>query len=817
MKKTFKTLILFSFLVISMAATAQQTGNDIISGKINGVGKPIEAALVSLLNAKDSSLVKTTITDKNGNFGFNPTKNGSYILSASFVGYTKTYSPVLTFNGNLVPPYSLNLTPLSNDLAGVSVTSKKLLIEVQPDKMVVNVEASPTNVGATALEVLEKSPGISVDKDGNISLKGKEGVMIYMDGRPTYLSGQDLANLLRNMQSSQLDQIEIMTNPPAKYDAAGNAGIINIKTKKTKIFGLNGSVSAGVGQGVYNRTNQNATINYRKNKVNVFGNISHNQNTAFQNISIDRRFIDNSSKQITSFFEQVNDSKRTNDNYSAKAGLDYFASQKTTLGLVANGFNNSHDDITPGDINIFDNAHTKLSNTQALSKSKDTWTSYGVNAYLRHVFDSTGKELNIDIDNLRYDRSNSVGVYNQYYTASGMPGAKGDTLLGSLPQIIDIYSFKADYIHPLKKGAKLEAGIKSSFVNTDANAIYDSVTYGKTVRDLNRSNHFQYKENVNAAYINFSKPLSTKLSMQLGLRAEHTHAMGNQITTNIQFDRNYVQLFPTAYFQYTINKNNNVGVNYGRRIRRPDYESLNPFVEFLDRYTYEQGNPLLRPQISDNIELTHTFKGFLSTTLNYSQTNDIIQQVLIQDNSNNTTFIKQDNIASQRQVGLSVNAYNQYTKWWSGNIYVNAFYNKFNGLINNAPVTLDATSVMANISQQFKFKKGWSAELSGFARTRALESIFNIGAFGVMNVGVGKQVMHNKGSIRLNVRDILWSQKISGYTKYDNVDANFRQVQDSRVVNLSFTYRFSKGKASTQQRQRSGAEDEKSRVGGANN
>ncbi|MCA6447845.1 MAG: TonB-dependent receptor family protein, partial [Chitinophagaceae bacterium] len=263
--------------------------------------------------------------------------------------------------------------------------------------------------------------------------------------------------------------------------------------------------------------------------------------------------------------------------------------------------------------------------------------------------------------------------------------------------------------------------------------------------------------------------------------------------------------------------NNNVGVNYGRRIRRPDYESLNPFVEFLDRYTYEQGNPLLRPQISDNIELTHTFKGFLSTTLNYSQTNDIIQQVLIQDNSNNTTFIKQDNIASQRQVGLSVNAYNQYTKWWSGNIYVNAFYNKFNGLINNAPVTLDATSVMANISQQFKFKKGWSAELSGFARTRALESIFNIGAFGVMNVGVGKQVMHNKGSIRLNVRDILWSQKISGYTKYDNVDANFRQVQDSRVVNLSFTYRFSKGKASTQQRQRSGAEDEKSRVGGANN
>jgi hypothetical protein len=817
MKKIFKTLFLFSFSAISMAATAQQNPKDLISGKIYGAGKPTEAALVSLLNAKDSSLVKTAVSDKNGNFGFNPSKNGAYLLSANLVGYTKTYSSVFTFNGSPLTPYDLNLAPSTKQLNEVTVTSKKPLIEVQPDKMVVNVEASPTNAGATALEVLEKSPGISVDKDGNISLKGKEGVMVYMDGRPTYLSGQDLVNLLRNMQSNQLEQIEIMTNPPAKYDAAGNAGIINIKTKKTKIFGLNGSVSAGVGQGIYNRTNQNATINYRKNKVNVFGNISHNQNTSFQNISIDRRFIDNSSKQITSFFEQVNNSKRTNDNYSAKVGLDFFASKKTTLGFVANGFNNAHDDITPGDINILSTTRTKISNTQALSKSKEKWMGYGLNAYLRHIFDSTGREINIDIDNLKYDRSNNIGVYNQYYTPTGMPASKGDTLLGSLPQVIDIYSFKADYSHPLKKGAKLELGVKSSLVNTDANAIYDSVTYGKTVRDVNRSNHFIYKENINAAYINFSKPLTTKLSMQLGLRAEHTHARGNQVTTNIQFNRNYVQLFPTAYFQYTLNKNNSVGINYGRRIRRPDYESLNPFIEFLDRYTYEQGNPLLRPQISDNIELTHTFKGFLNTTINYSQTNDIIQQVLIQDNSNNTTFIKQENIASQRQIGLSVNAYNQYTKWWSGNIYVNVFYNKFSGLINNAPVTLDATTAMANISQQFKFKKGWSGELSGFYRTPALESIFNIGAFGVMNLGVSKQVMKNKGSIRLNVRDILWSQKISGYTKYDNVDANFRQYQDSRVVNLSFTYRFSKGKASTQQRQRSSADDEKSRVGGANN
>ena len=815
MKNLTKTLFLFMVLVMSIALKAQQNAY-LINGTVKSNQVPVESVLVSLLKSTDSSLVKTSLSDKNGLFAFEKVAVGNYFISANLVGYQKVFSQSILFigNGNIQLP-DLQLVSTNKQLAEVTVNSKKPLVQQLTDRMVINVDASPTNVGANALEVLEKSPGITVDKDGNISLKGKEGVMVYMDGRPSYLSGQDLANLLRNMQANQLDQIEIMTNPPAKYDAAGKAGIINIKTKKNKVFGFNGSVTIGYGQGVYSRNNQSVNLNYRKNKINVFGNIGHNDRESFQNLSINRSFIDNSSKKIISLFEQNTIMRNSNSSYNGKIGADYFVDKKTTIGIVVNGFINPNEQLSEGNINIFNASHSLQSNTKAISNSNNKWKNIGSNFNIRRLLDTVGREITFDADYLKYNSSNNQALSNAYFNQSGIPTVKPDTLLGYLPQSINIYSAKIDYTHPLKKGAKLEAGLKSSYVTTDANALYDSLISGKRVNDIGRSNHFIYKENINAAYINFSKPFNEKFSMQLGLRAEHTHARGNQITTNIQFDRNYIQFFPTAYFQYNLNKSNSFVINYGKRIRRPDYESLNPFVEFLDKYTFQQGNPYLVPEFSHNIELSHTFKGFLTTTLNYTNTTDIIQDVLIQNNAANETYIKKENIANQKQFGLSVNASNKYTKWWSGNIYMNVFYNEFNGIVNGDQVNQSAVTALFNISQQFKFNKGWSGEVSGFYRTEGLEGLFVIQPFGVMNVGVGKQILKNKGSIRLNVRDVLWSQKINGSAKYSSIDVNFHQFNDNRVFNLSFTYRFSKGKA-TSQRKRGGADDEQSRVGNKN-
>ncbi|HZH00346.1 MAG TPA: outer membrane beta-barrel family protein, partial [Flavisolibacter sp.] len=333
------------------------------------------------------------------------------------------------------------------------------------------------------------------------------------------------------------------------------------------------------------------------------------------------------------------------------------------------------------------------------------------------------------------------------------------------------------------------------------------------VTDRNRSNHFVYDENINAAYINYSRPLGKKWNTQLGLRIEHTQSIGNQKTTKVETDTSYAQLFPTAFIQYKASEKNVFGVNYGRRIRRPNYESLNPFIEYLDPFTFQMGNPYLKPQISNNVELSHTFKNFLTTTLNYTNTKDILQQYIEQ--KGDTAYMKQDNIAKQQQFGIAVSANMPITKWWTSSLYVNASHNRFEGVVDNTPVVVKAKMVMLNGSQQFKFAKTWGAEVSGIYRTKGVEGIILTQPVGVLNLGVSKQIMKNKATVRLNVRDILYTQKFRAETKYANVDAGFKEWRDSRVVNVGFTYRFTKGKMNGSQKRRTGsANDEQSRVGG---
>ncbi|MBD0368538.1 MAG: TonB-dependent receptor family protein [Flavisolibacter sp.] len=508
--------------------------------------------------------------------------------------------------------------------------------------------------------------------------------------------------------------------------------------------------------------------------------------------------------------------KMRSNSFNAKVGMDYFANKNTTFGIVLSGFSNPGTFESRNHILISNKSGVLQSQAKALSVSERKWQNFSTNLNFRRVLDTSGKELTADLDYISYDGRSTQNLSNYYFDAVGNVTVKGDTLLGSLPQIINIYSGRADYTQPMKKGVRFEAGIKSSIVKTDNNAAYDSIQYGRIVHDFNRSNYFIYEENINAAYANLSGPLGKKWNGQLGLRMENTNARGTQVTTGEKFNRHYTQLFPTAFVQYKMNKTNTFGINYGRRIRRPNYESLNPFIMFIDRYTYQQGNPNLKPQFSHNIELSHTYKGFLTTTLNYSRTTDIIQQVIEQNAEKNETYVKQANIANQRQYGLSVSANMPITKWWTNNIYINGFSNRFEGIVDNTFVSISATTLMLNGSQQFKLSKNSTAEISGFFRTAGIEGVIKAKPFGMMSVGFSQQVMKGKGTLRLNIRDVLYSQRFRGVTKYGTVDASFQERGDSRVVNVGFTYRFSKGKINSGPRRRTGsANDEQSRVGGA--
>jgi hypothetical protein len=387
---------------------------------------------------------------------------------------------------------------------------------------------------------------------------------------------------------------------------------------------------------------------------------------------------------------------------------------------------------------------------------------------------------------------------------------------------VDIYSAKIDYTQSIGKEAKLETGVKTSYVNTDNHAKYFSELNTGEEADYSKTNHFLYKESIHAAYLSVNKQFK-KLGAQVGLRYENTSysgkQYGNPTRTDSSFKRNYGSLFPTVFLSYKANDKNQFAFSFGRRIDRPTYQNLNPFLFFLDKYTYEAGNPFIKPQFTNNFEVSHTYKNFLTTTVNYSRTTDYMNETFQQEEVNGTktyaTIVRHGNIGQRDAAGISVSAQVPVAKWWNASIYTNYNYNKFKGRLNGNGEYIDiaASNLLFNVNNQFKFNKGWSAELSGFYRTKGVDGQIIIQPLGQLSAGIGKQVLKNKGTVRFNVRDIFHTNKAIGDINFENTLAHFVNTRDSRVASLSFSFNFGKPIKGMQQRRKiGGAEDEQSRV-----
>ncbi|MEJ7829352.1 MAG: outer membrane beta-barrel protein, partial [Segetibacter sp.] len=473
--RTSITLITLFFLTTLSSFVYGQNKIGKVTGTAKSVdGKVLDGATIGLLRAKDKSLAKSAISNKGGEFEIEKIADGEYVISITAVGYAKQTSQPFTINetSSLVQLGTLQLKNADKDLGTVKVTATRPLIENKIDKTIVNVDAAVTNAGSTALEVLEKSPGISVDRDGNISLKGKQGVIILMDGKQTYLSGADLANLLRNMPAGQLDQIEIMSQPSAKFDASGNSGVINIKTKRQTLSGFNGSVSTSYTQGIYPRSSNSFSINSRKGKLNLFANYGYSYFKGFNEISIIRKIRDRNTKVLTDEINQTSFMTFTGQPHSLKLGADLFATKKTTVGVVLNGFYNHRKGNGNSLATIYDGKREVSYYNQALSSNDDPWKNYSVNLNFRHVFDSTGKEITADIDHVGYITKSRQNTDNDSTNTMGISGGNPYLLRGFLPSEIKIYTAKIDFAQPLKGQARFEAGLKTSFVKTDNDARY---------------------------------------------------------------------------------------------------------------------------------------------------------------------------------------------------------------------------------------------------------------------------------------------------------------------------------------------------------
>ncbi|HEX6426817.1 MAG TPA: TonB-dependent receptor [Niastella sp.] len=814
--RTLPNLFIIILLTVSLIGRAQNRTAVKLNGKVSATNQPaLSAATITLLKAKDSSLVKVSVSDQDGRYSFDNPPQGRYLVVVSAVGYDKQYSSPFTISPDsaIKELTTIVLSPRSNNLKAVTVSARKPLVEQKIDRMVVNVDAFISNTGANALEALEKSPGVQVDKDGNISLKGKQNVVVLIDGRPAYLSGADLANMLKGMQASQLEQIEIMTNPPAKYDASGNAGIINIKTKKNKVKGFNGNVSAGVGQGVYFKTNESISLNYRDGRVNLFSSYSFNRNNNFQELTIFRRYKDDND-ETNAIFEQVAFMKRRNMSNNLKMGMDYFVTNRTTLGIVISGFYNPESSINSNTSYLQNPNYAVDSIATASSNIKGTWKNASVNLNMRHQFDTAGRELTADLDYIVYDNTNNQHFINTTFEPNWIKRYE-EQLRGVLPVTVNIYSAKMDYTHPLKNNGRIEAGWKSSYVETVNKADYYLLNSDEWMTDYGKTNYFDYNENINAAYVSLNKQITKKWGLQTGLRYENTsykgHQYGNPQKGDSSFKRSYNSWFPTVYISYGANKNNQFGLSYGRRIDRPGYQSLNPFMFFIDKYTYEAGNPYLKPQYSNNFELTHIYKGWLTTTLNYSRTKDLFNETF--DQSGYATIVQRGNIGRRENAGIAVNAQIPVAKWLTSMLYTNYNYTRYSGKLYGEDLKVEAGTLQINLNNQMNFKKGWGAELSGWYRSKGVEGQILLQPMGQMAAGISKQVLKGKGTVKVNVRDILYTQKPHGNINFKKTEARFENRRDTRVANVTFTYRFGKPIKNTNgPRKKGGAGDEQNRV-----
>lgn len=821
MKTTGILLLTIACFLCSMAVVKGQTkaaGTVEVKGEITG--KVLDEkkaafpyATIGLLSARDSSAVRGTLTNDQGKYEFKDLKAGQYLITIYVVGYAKTFKGPFAVDAlHLIHDVgAVQLREDTKQLKSVDIVKQKPLVERQVDKTVLNIENSALATGNSALDILEKSPGVSVDKDGNISLRGKQGVLVMIDGKPTYLSADQLANLLRATEGSAIQSIELITNPSSKYDAAGNSGIINIKLKKNKNFGTNGSVFAGAGYGNYYKANSGFTLNHRVEKFNVYGNFDFGKNKWSNALDINR--VNNTAADRT-FFTQTSDNLRSRNNSNYKAGIDYFLNDKHTIGLAMTGYNSNGGNASDVLTLIGNTALVRDSSVVARNLGASKYTGITANLNYKGVLDTNGREITADADYARYNGLEDNDFNNNYFNGGGQTYKPAYIFNNATPSIVKILSGKVDYVHPFSKEMKMEMGLKSSFVTTDNNfmfSIFDE-SAGNWENDVARSNQFIYDENINAGYLNLNRKFKST-TVQLGLRAEQTNSKGNSITEEKIVKRHYFNLFPTVFLNQELSKNHDMGASYSRRIDRPNYGSLNPFIYYVDLYTYQYGNPFLRPQYTDAFELSYAYKKTVNVTLGYSHTNDVITEVLLSDTAKKTLFISEQNLAEQNSYNLNVSSPLKITKWWNTNNNLTVYYNQF-----KTPVLLDAPYESGKLAFNFNSNQTLTVnpttnfEVSGNYQSRQVWGTLLIEPQYSIDLGLSKSFMDKKLNLKLAANDVFNLRKGKITSALPGQDYVVSQKWESQVFRFTLTYRFGSSSIKGARQRSSSAEAEGRRV-----
>lgn len=809
-----KCQFLFSVLAVCCnfyTADAQGGGN--ITGKVKTAGdKYIPSATAALFHYPDSILVKTTISGRAGNFEFSEIKSSNYYIIISHAGYTEMCSEIFSVNPGLtteVKPFVLSIA--QKNLSGITVAGKKPLVEVTGDKTIFNVESSINAAGSNAFELLQKSPGVITDKDDAVILKGRSGVRVYIDGRLVQMDAADLAAYLKSINSADIEAIEIIANPSAKYDASGNAGIINIRFKKNRKLGYNGSVNAGFAVGVNPKTNAGINFNYRNKAINIFSNYSNAWTKNQVNFNVYR-------KQNDSLYDQKNINISEGWSHNVKAGADFFITKAHTIGAIVTANFSDNTSENRGRTPISSVSNGKLGQVLYANNTLPAAIK-NLNYNFNYRFaDSSGNEFNLDADVGKYTSDRSSYQPNYYYAPSPEVLQDSHVYKNNTPTDVKILTFKMDYVRSLKNST-LYAGVKSGNVRTDNIFQFYNVLNGFAQSDLVRSNSFMYKENVFAAYASYSTLINTKWKMQAGLRMEHTSSNGhltranNIVLPDDLVERKYTDFFPSVGLTYNVSHHHSLNLALSRRIDRPVYQDLNPFENKLDELTYQKGNAFLQPQYANNIQLMHTYKGKYITALSYAHVSGFTAQI-IDTLEGKRTFITKRNLASQDIVSLNFSLPIQLKSWWLLFTNANLFYSHYKADLGPGKlVDINITSGSVFAQNSFTLGDGYSAEITGnFNAPSVWAGTFRSNAMGSLDAGVQKLLFQKKATVKLGFTDILKTLRWKGKSEFSGSNIVTTGNWESRQVRLNFTYRFGNNQVKQARQRDTGSDEEKKRT-----
>ena len=803
----FLAILTYMMGISTLVAAPKEVSK--ISGKIEDQkGQPVPFANVALISP-DGGLVDGAVSDEDGNFLIESTKTAKVNLVVSSIGYKNFTSA--TFD--LAPGISkdFGVVKIEDEMTGldeVTVKASRPEIIIEADKTIVNIEGTVMADGSNALDVIGRSPGIFVDSEGNINLNGRTGATVMINDRPTYMSATDLANFLRSMPADNIKSIEVINNPSARFDAEGAAGVINIQLKRNSVDGVFGNIQVG---GQYNgqfAPNAGATLNIKKGKLSTNGTLNYNEYAVYNDLEINRNFT------LEQGISNFNQDSRINSRYktpSFNGSANYEIAKDQNLGLNVQASSSTDVNTNQSGTEITNPGQTENNYIESSNDSKGTRNRLFANLHYDAKLDTLGTKLSADVDYTIMDSESSSLLDNNYWTGNNPSNGTNDKLLTLNDMYYTIFTAKVDFVKPLKGGKMIETGLKGSWVESDNDLDLSRAQEEGPFNPDPNSNRFIYNENVLAAYFTLKGAINPNLSYQAGLRGEYSDIVGNSVTLNQVNKQEYFNLFPSVFVQHKVSDSYQIVYNANRRITRPNYRLLNPFIYYIDPLTSEQGNPHLTPQYSTNFEMNHVVKGAYQFTIGYSVTENAFMQVFEQNQENRTTTTFTDNFDKTKNANFRAILPFEVKKWWNMSNMLQANYNQFKSQIGQEFLDVSQVSYMARTQHNFTLPKGFRMELIGMYLSPQIWGQGQIKGFAWVDAGVTKSLMKDKLSLSVNGTDLFRSQIIRAKIDFADIDTGFRQYRSNQGVRFTLRYNFAKGE-SFRVRSNSGSTEERNRL-----